>query len=112
MLRLTAAFNIITEYATSNYIKLYNQEYIQNNSAVHSVNTSIKHHFTDLSCFQKSATLTSKFLAIYHLVTKFLWMKKSQFKVALTIYLNTHSFYTVDKFLLSKNDSHSTQRFV
>jgi hypothetical protein len=70
------------------------------------------HHFTDLSCFQKSAMLTSIFLAIYHLVTKFPWIKTSQFKVALKRYLNTHSFYTVDKFLLSKNDSYSTRRFV
>jgi hypothetical protein len=31
--------------------------------------------------------------------------KKSQFKVALKRYLNTHSFYYVDEFLMFENDS-------
>jgi hypothetical protein len=31
--------------------------------------------------------------------------KKSQFKVALKRYLNTHSFYSVDEFLMFENDS-------
>jgi hypothetical protein len=37
--------------------------------------------------------------------------EKAEFKVALKRYLNTHSFYSVDEFLLSKNDS-SFWRFV
>jgi hypothetical protein len=36
---------------------------------------------------------------------KSLTNEKAEFKVALKRYLNTHSFYSVDKFLLSKNDS-------
>jgi hypothetical protein len=31
--------------------------------------------------------------------------EKAEFKVALKQYLNTHSFYSVDEFLLSENDS-------
>jgi hypothetical protein len=31
--------------------------------------------------------------------------EKAEFKVVLKRYLNTHSFYTIDEFLLSKNDS-------
>jgi hypothetical protein len=36
---------------------------------------------------------------------KSLMNEKGEFKVALKRYLNTHSFYSIDEFLLSKNDS-------
>jgi hypothetical protein len=36
---------------------------------------------------------------------KSLMNEKAKFKVALKQYLNTHAFYSVDEFLLSKNDS-------
>jgi hypothetical protein len=36
---------------------------------------------------------------------KCLMNEKAQLKVALKIYLNTNSFYSVDEFLLSKNMS-------
>jgi hypothetical protein len=38
-------------------------------------------------------------------VTSILMNEKVEFKVALKRYLNTHSFYSVDEFLSSKNDS-------
>jgi hypothetical protein len=53
----------------------------------------------NLSCFQKS-----QFSIICHLVSKSLMNEKAQFKIPLKRYLNTHSFYSVDEFPLSKND--------
>jgi hypothetical protein len=37
--------------------------------------------------------------------------KKAQFKVALRRYLNTHSFYSVEEFLMFKNDLQYVQKF-
>jgi hypothetical protein len=46
-----------------------NQEYVQSNSTLHSVNTRNRHDLANLSCFQKvHATLASKFSAVYHAV--------------------------------------------
>jgi hypothetical protein len=74
-------------------------------SAVHSVNTRNKHQLkrpiANLSCFQKSAFCTG--IKIFNSLPSSLTSgvnKKSQFKVALKRYLNTHSFYTVDEFLM------------
>jgi hypothetical protein len=76
-----------------------NQEHFQTNSAVHSVNTRKEHHphrpVANLTCFQKST---------YYSGIKCLMNEKAKFEVALKRYLNTHSFYSVDEFLLSKND--------
>jgi IS1 family transposase len=73
------------------------QELFQTNSAVHSVNTRYKHQLhrpiANLSCFQKSAFYTgiNIFNSLPSTLTS-LVNKKSQFKVALKRYLNTHSF--------------------
>jgi hypothetical protein len=37
--------------------------------------------------------------------------KQTQFKGALKMYLNTHLFYSVEKFLMFKNDSEYVQKF-
>jgi IS1 family transposase len=87
-----------------------NRELFQTNSAVHSVNTRNKHQLhrpiVNLSCFQKSAFYTG--IKIFNTLPSSLTSlvnKKSQFKVALKRYLNTHSFYSVDEFLMLKNDA-------
>jgi hypothetical protein len=36
----------------------------------------------------------------------------AQFKVALKRYLSTHSFYSVEEFVMFKNDSQYVQKFV
>jgi hypothetical protein len=47
--------------------------------------------------------LGSKFSVLGHLISKVLWTKKLDLKkIALKRYLNTHSFYSVDEYLLSK----------
>jgi hypothetical protein len=65
MVRFTVTFIIIMDCTFRNSLHEYNQEHFQTNSAVHSVNTSIKHHLhrriVNLSCFQKNAMLTSTF---------------------------------------------------
>jgi hypothetical protein len=99
------------EYIVSlmNFI-VNNQELFQSNSAVHSVNTRNKlqlhRPITNLSCFQKSAFYTG--IKIFNSLPSSLTSlvnKKSQFKVALKRYLNTHSFYSVDEFLMFENDT-------
>jgi hypothetical protein len=81
-------------------------------SAVHSVNTRNKHHLhrpiANLTCFQKS-TYYSGIKIFNNLPSslKHLMNEKAKFKVALKRYLNTHSFYSVDEFLVSKTDSSS-----
>jgi hypothetical protein len=46
------------------------------------------------------ATLASKFSAFYHVVSNALEMKRRN----LTGYINTLSFYSVDEFLMFKNE--------
>jgi IS1 family transposase len=96
-------------FSLMNFI-VKNQELFQTNSAVHSVNTRNKHQLhrptANLSCFQKSAFYTG--IKIFNSLPSSLTSlvnKKSQFKVALKIYLNTHSFYSVDEFIMFENDS-------
>jgi hypothetical protein len=81
-------------------------------SAVHSVNTRNKHHLdrpvANLRCFQKSTCYSG--IKIFNNLpssVKSLMNEKAKFKVALKSYLNTHSFYSVDEFLVSKTDSSS-----
>jgi hypothetical protein len=83
-----------------------NQESFQTNSSIHSINTSNKHHLhrpiSNLSCFQKSTFYSS--IRIFNSLPcniKNLKNEKAQFKAALTRYLNAHSFYSVDEFLMS-----------
>jgi hypothetical protein len=82
-----------------------NQERFQTSSAIHSVNARNKHHLhrpiANLSCFQNSTYYAG--LKIFNNLPsslKSLMNEEAQFKVALT-----HSFYSVDEFLLSINDA-------
>jgi hypothetical protein len=86
-----------------------NQEIFQTSSSVHSINTRNKHHFhrpiANLSCFQKSAFYSA--IRIFHSLPCSLTNlknEKAQFKVALRRYLNAHSFYWVDEFVMCTDD--------
>jgi IS1 family transposase len=83
-----------------------NQENFQTNSSIHSINTSNKQHLhrpiASLSCPQKSTFYSS--IRIFNILPcniKNLKDEKAQFKAALRRYLNAHSFYSVDEFLMS-----------
>jgi hypothetical protein len=85
-----------------------NQEIFQTNSAVHTVNTrtwdDLHRQVAKISCFKKVQTKPA--LNPNSLLSSLRSMnRKVQFKVALKKYLNTHSFYFVEEFLTSKNDS-------
>jgi hypothetical protein len=91
-------------------IVVNNQENFQTNSAVHGVNTRNRGHLhrptANLSCFQKSAYYAG--IKIFNSLPsnlRSLMNKQTQFKVALKRYLNTHLFYSVEEFLMFKNDS-------
>jgi hypothetical protein len=82
----------------------------QTNNTVHSVNTRNKlqqHKPTaNISCFQKCAFYAA--IKIFNSLPSSLtnpMNKKTQFKVAIKSYLKTHSFHSVDKFLMLENDS-------
>jgi hypothetical protein len=57
-------------------------------------------------CFQKNANYAGIkiFKGLPYSITSFI-NKEEQFKVALKIYLITHSFYSVNEFLMFINDS-------
>jgi hypothetical protein len=99
------------EYIFSLLILIINdQELFQANSAMHSVNTRNKHHLhrpvTNLTCFQKSAYYSGiKIFSNLPASLRNLMKEKVKFKGALKQYLNTHSFYSVDEFLLHKTES-------
>jgi IS1 family transposase len=83
-----------------------NQENFQTNSSIHSINTRNKHHLhrpiANLSCFQTSTFYSS--IRIFNSLPcniKNLKNEKAQFKAAPRRYLNAHSFYSVDQFLMS-----------
>jgi hypothetical protein len=98
------------EYIFSLLLFIVNyHDHFQTNSAVHSVNTRNKNQLhrpiASLSRFQKSAyyagikifnSLPSSLTSLIH--------KKEQFKVALKGYLITHSFYSVDEFVVFTNN--------
>jgi hypothetical protein len=97
-------------FSLLNFI-MNNQEHFQTNSAVHSVNTRNKHHLhrpaANLTCFQKNTYFGIKIFNNLPSSLKRLMNEKAKFKVALKRYLNTHSFYSVDEFLMSKTVSSS-----
>jgi hypothetical protein len=81
-----------------------------NIGAVNIVNTRNTHLLhrpvANLTCFQKSTYYSG--INIFNNLPrslKSLMNEKAEFEVALKRYLNTHSFYSVDEFLLPKNDS-------
>jgi hypothetical protein len=95
-------------FSLMNFI-VNNQEHFQTNSAVHGVNARNRHDLhrpaAKLSCFQKSAYYSSiKILNNLPCSVKSLINKKVQFKAALSRYLNTHFFHSVDEFLMFKNE--------
>jgi hypothetical protein len=82
-----------------------NQEHFQTNSAIHSVNTGNKNQLhrpiANFICFQKSAYYAG--IGIFNSLPSSLPSlinTKAQFKVVLRRYLITHSFYSVDEFLM------------
>jgi IS1 family transposase len=86
-----------------------NQEKFQTNSSVHNINTRNKHHLhrpnANLSCFQKSTLYDA--IRIYNSLPcslTSLKKEKAKLKEALKIYLNTHSFYSIDEFFMCKNN--------
>jgi hypothetical protein len=87
-------------------------EHFQTNSAIHCVNKRNKHHLhrplANLTCFQKSTCHSGiKIFTNLPASLKSLMNEKAEFKIALKQYLNTHSFYSVDEFLLPKMESAS-----
>jgi hypothetical protein len=84
-----------------------NEEHFLTNADVRSVSTRHKHYLhkpTDnLSCFEKS-TYYGGIKSFNNLPSdlKSLMNEKTKFKIALKRYLNTHSFYSVNEYLLSK----------
>jgi hypothetical protein len=87
-----------------------NNKHFQTDADVHSVNTRCKHYLlkptANLSCLQKSAYCAGiKVFSNLPSDLESLMNDKVQIKVALKLYLNTHSFYrySVDEYLLSKN---------
>jgi hypothetical protein len=87
-----------------------NKEHFQINSAIHSVNTRNKDRLhrpaANFSCFQKSPFYAG--IIIFNSLLSYLrslMYKKTQCKVSLKLYLNTHSFYPVEEFITFKNDS-------
>ena len=59
-----------------------------------------------VTCFQKAAFYAG--IRIFNSLThsfSFLRNDKTKFKVALEKYLNTHSFYSVDEFLMCKENN-------
>jgi len=84
-----------------------NQEHFQTNSTIHSVNTRNSDHLHrsifNISCFQKSAYYAD--IEVFNSLLsnlRSLMNKRTQFKVALKRYLNTHSIYTVEELLALK----------
>jgi hypothetical protein len=82
-----------------------NHETFQTNLEIHNINTRNKHHLhrpnANLSCFQKSAHYAG--IRIFNrlpLCLSVLTNDKAKFKKAVQKYLNTHSFYSVDEFLM------------
>jgi len=80
-------------------IVVNNQELFQTNSAIHSVNTRSRDHLhrptANFSFFQKSAYYAGiKIFDSLPSNLRSLMNKKTQFKVALKRYLNTHCLYS------------------
>jgi hypothetical protein len=82
-----------------------NQENVQTNPSVRSINTRNKRHHhrpvANLSRFQKSSFYsTVRILNILPYGVTNIQNERAQFQVALRRYLNAHCFYSVDEFLM------------
>jgi len=107
----TSAMHIYIYIFTLMRFVVKNQQLFQTNSAIHSVNISNKDHLhtpsANLSCFQKNCCYdgTDIFNSL-PLNLKSPVNTNAQFKVRLKLYLNTHSFYSVEEIATFKNDSY------
>jgi hypothetical protein len=104
-----AILTLPCEYMLSLLLFIVNsQEHFQTNSPVHSVNTRNKNQLhrtiANISCFQKSAFYAGIKISSLPSSDTSLIHKKEQFKVALKRYLITHSFYSVDEFVVFTNN--------
>jgi hypothetical protein len=93
-------------YSLISYI-INTKNLFQMNTKVHSVNIRYKHclhkQIANLSCFQKSAYYAGiKIFSSLPSEPKSLRNEKAHFQVTLKQYLYTHSFYSVDEYLLSR----------
>jgi hypothetical protein len=85
------------------------QEKFQTNSSVHNINTRNKHHLhrpvANLLCFQKGASYSGiRIFNSWPQIIINLKNEKTQLKVTLKKFLNTHSFYSVDEFFTCTDD--------
>jgi len=81
---------------------------VQTNSCVHGINTRMHHLHRpngNFSCFQKSSyyDVMRIFNCLPHNITR-VKNEKAHIKVALRTYLNIQSFYSVDEFLMCKDN--------
>ena len=86
-----------------------NQESVQTNSSIYSINTINGHHLhrphTNLSSFQKSTFYAG--IKILNSLTPSVTIfenDKAKFKAAVRKYLHTHCFYCLYKFFMCKDD--------
>jgi hypothetical protein len=86
-----------------------NPEIFQTNSSLHNINTRNTHHLhrpnANISCFQKSTFYAG--IKIFSNLTPgvtILKNDKAKFKAALGKYLNTHSVYSLDEYLVCNAD--------
>jgi len=86
-----------------------NQEIFQTNLAIHNINSKNKHQLhktnANLFCFQKSILDIgiNIFNSLPPSVT-ILTNDRAKFKVTLRKYVHTHPFYSVNEFVMSKDD--------
>jgi hypothetical protein len=83
-----------------------NVEHLQTNSAIHSVNTQTMnqlHRPIANLCFQKSAYYSG--IKIFNSLSSSLTSLKGTIQSSIKKYLITHSFYSVDEFLIFTNNS-------
>jgi len=96
-------------YIFTDHFLVDNQENFQTNLTVYNIVKRNKDHFhrpiSNLPSFQKSAFHCGIriFNSLPHSLTN-LKNAKSKFKAILKMYLNTHFFYSIDKFLMCTDD--------
>jgi hypothetical protein len=101
---LNSSLWIYTVFSWINFIA-NNEKHFQTNADVHSANTRHKHcrhkPIAKLSCFQKNKYYAGiKIFSNLPSDLKSLMDEKALIKIVLKWYLNTHSFYSVDEYLL------------
>jgi hypothetical protein len=84
------------------------QGHFPTNSSIHNINTGnedrLRRPNANLSCFQKDTSYAAiKIFNSLPCSLTTLKKEKAKFKVALRKYLNTHTFYCVDEFVMCKD---------